>query len=52
MRYAPDYVIFPCWSQRELANRVDLEPLMRPIDYSLVHFSGGYVLYKRGRDIR
>jgi hypothetical protein len=50
-KYAPDYVIFPCWFDcRAKLSAVD--SIMRANSYSLAHRSDGYLLSKRGWDMR
>jgi hypothetical protein len=50
--YAPEYVVLPCWYDPDTAFRTVFEPFMHAAGYSLVHISDGYLLSKRGWDIR
>ncbi len=49
--YAPDYVVFPCWFDCE-AKFAAIDTFMQANRYSLVHRSNGYLLSKRGWEMR
>jgi hypothetical protein len=50
--YAAAYVVFTCWSQCESEFQTGFDPFMHTYGYSLVHSSDGYLLSKRGWDMR
>jgi hypothetical protein len=51
-RYAPDYFVLPCWYDCEAQVQNNYDPFMHANGYSLVHRSDGYLLSKRGWDMR
>jgi hypothetical protein len=51
-RLSPEYIVVPCWFNVKQTFEQLYQPAMASQGYSLVHFSDGYMLWKRGVAMR